>query len=197
MATPVPIPNTEVKHFRGKNSLWVNRARCRVFFFSFSIFGSIIFHGEIMKAYTYISHSIQETFYLGEKIGKQAFPGFLLLLDGDLGAGKTALTKGIGKGLNVSKTITSPTFNIQKIYKGRIVLNHIDAYRLEGMIQDLGFDEYFDEEAVTVIEWSHFMSYLLPDEYLNCTVTIQSDDSRVYHFEANGKQYENFLEELQ
>ena len=121
----------------------------------------------------------------------------MLLLDGDLGAGKTALTKGIGKGLNVSKTITSPTFNIQKIYKGRIVLNHIDAYRLEGMIQDLGFDEYFDEEAVTVIEWSHFMSYLLPDEYLNCTVTIQSDDSRVYHFEANGKQYENFLEELQ
>ncbi|MBW9213172.1 MULTISPECIES: tRNA (adenosine(37)-N6)-threonylcarbamoyltransferase complex ATPase subunit type 1 TsaE [Terrabacteria group] len=149
-----------------------------------------------MKTYTYTSHSMKETFSLGEKIGKHAFEGFLLLLDGDLGAGKTSLTKGIGKGLEVTKTITSPTFNIQKIYKGRITLNHIDAYRLEGIVQDLGFDEYFNEEAVTVIEWSHFMSYLLPEKYLNCTITIRADDSRVYHFEANGKPYEDFLEVL-
>lgn len=149
-----------------------------------------------MKKISIISHSIEETLVLGEKIGRLVNAGFILLLDGDLGAGKTALTKGIGLGLEIKKTITSPTFNIQKIYSGRISLNHIDAYRLEGMVQDLGFDEYFDEEAITVIEWSHFMSYLLPEEYLHCTISINSDDSRTYTFEAHGNLYEKFLEAL-
>ncbi len=152
--------------------------------------------GENMKNYVMISHSLEETINLGRQIGELAKAGFILLLDGDLGAGKTALTKGIGKGLGITKTITSPTFNIQKIYNGRIKLNHIDAYRLEGMIQDLGLDEYFDEDAVTVIEWSNFMAYLLPNEYLQCEVTILENNDRKYSFSAKGSFYEKFLEEL-
>lgn len=90
-----------------------------------------------MKEYTVISRSLEETHQLGKKLGKYAKENMVFLLDGDLGAGKTALTQGIAKGLGITRTITSPTFTIQKIYHGNMDLYHIDAYRLEGAQQDL------------------------------------------------------------
>ena len=90
----------------------------------------------------------------------------VFLLDGDLGAGKTALTQGIAKGLGIRRAVTSPTFTIQKIYHGRLNLYHIDAYRLENTQQDLGFDEFFYDDGLTVIEWAQFVPYLIPEEYL-------------------------------
>ena len=109
-----------------------------------------------MKDLSLITKSADETRELGAKIGKHSEAGMVILLDGDLGAGKTCLTQGIAKGLDISRSVTSPTFTIQKIYHGRLLLNHIDAYRLEGVHQDLGFDEYLNDEGLTVIEWSQF-----------------------------------------
>ena len=89
--------------------------------------------------------SLEETGELGLKLASLIKPGMLITLSGDLGAGKTTFTKYLGKGLGVKKTINSPTFTILKIYQGTSMpVYHIDAYRLEGITQDLGFEEYFD-----------------------------------------------------
>lgn len=143
------------------------------------------------------THSTDETHELGNLIGKNVKKNMVILLDGDLGAGKTTLTQGIGKGLGVKRNITSPTFTIQKIYRGeKMNLYHIDAYRMEGVEQDLGFDEYFYDDGLTVIEWSQFMKYLIPDEYLMISIHLLEDGSREFQFKAIGKEYEALLEDL-
>jgi tRNA threonylcarbamoyladenosine biosynthesis protein TsaE len=100
-----------------------------------------------MKEYKVKTDSLEETHQLGEILGRNAMANMVFLLDGDLGAGKTTLTQGIAKGLDIHKNVTSPTFTIQKIYHGRLPLYHIDAYRLEGVDQDLGFEEYFYDDG--------------------------------------------------
>ena len=102
------------------------------------------------------SRSADETRRLGEVLGARLAPGDLVLLEGDLGAGKTAFTQGIGKGLGVVETINSPTFTLLKEYAGRLLLYHFDLYRIEDPdeLVSLGFDEYFAGEGVCVIEWA-------------------------------------------
>ncbi|MCR5229537.1 MAG: tRNA (adenosine(37)-N6)-threonylcarbamoyltransferase complex ATPase subunit type 1 TsaE [Solobacterium sp.] len=149
-----------------------------------------------MKEYSIVTKSRDETHELGEKLGRSAQPGMVFLMNGDLGAGKTTLTQGIGRGLGVKKQITSPTFTIMKIYHGRLTLYHIDAYRMEGIDQDLGFDEYLNDDGLTVIEWSQFMPALIPDEYLSVTITLLDEDQRQFDMNAAGERYERLLEEL-
>ncbi len=150
-----------------------------------------------MKELKVITHSTEETHLLGNKLGSFVEKNMVILLDGDLGAGKTTLTQGIAKGLGITRNVTSPTFTIQKIYHGkRMNLYHIDAYRMEGVRQDLGFDEYFYDDGLTVIEWSQFMDYLIPDEYLTVSIHLLEDFSREFVFQANGIIYENLLEEI-
>ena len=149
-----------------------------------------------MKEYTYISKNLEDTHHLGVLLGENAKENMVFLLDGDLGAGKTALTQGIAKGLGIQRKVTSPTFTIQKIYHGRLNLYHIDAYRLENTPQDLGFDEYFYDDGLTVIEWSQFMKYLIPEEYLMISIHLLENGAREFCFEAHGNQYENLLEDI-
>lgn len=149
-----------------------------------------------MKTYTYVTNSRDETHALGASLGRNVKPSMVFLMKGDLGAGKTTLTQGIAKGLEIKKTVTSPTFNILKIYKGRLPLYHIDAYRMEGVSQDLGFDEFLDYDGLTVIEWSQFMSDLIPDEYMSISISLMEGDARRFEFEAVGHQYEELLEVL-
>ena len=149
-----------------------------------------------MKELIVYTNSKEETIELGKKLGKLAKENMTFLLMGDLGAGKTTLTQGIAQGLEIKKNVTSPTFNIQKIYQGRLTLNHIDAYRLEGLHQDLGFEEFLYDGGLTVIEWSQFIPELIPDEYLMITIHYVEEDKREFIFQANGKEYEELLEEL-
>ena len=138
-----------------------------------------------------------ETLALGEKLGRCAEGNMVFLLSGDLGAGKTTLTQGIAKGLGIRKPVTSPTFTIQKLYRGgRLVLNHIDAYRLEGLSQDLGFEEYIYDDSLTVIEWPQFAPDLIPDTHLSITIRLLDEDAREFSFEAEGEKYEALLEEI-
>ena len=146
-----------------------------------------------MKDLRLITKSADETRELGSKIGKHSESGMVILLDGDLGAGKTCLTQGIAKGLDINRSVTSPTFTIQKIYYGRLLLNHIDAYRLEGVHQDLGFDEYLNDEGLTVIEWSQFSPDLVPEERLKISIQLLENGDREFTFCAIGKQYEDLL----
>jgi len=149
-----------------------------------------------MEKWTAYTDSIEETHALGEKIGASAGENMVVLLSGDLGAGKTTLTQGIAKGLGVRRNVTSPTFTILKIYRGRMPLYHIDAYRLEGVTQDLGFEELMEDDGLTVIEWSQFIPEIIPDEYLSVSIHLLDEDARRFDFEAKGKRYEEFLEEI-
>ncbi len=149
---------------------------------------------ETLKKYT---NSVQETHALGKRIGECVKENMVIVFDGDLGAGKTTLTQGIGQGLGIHSKITSPTFTILKIYEGRMKLYHIDAYRLEGITQDLGFEELLDDDGLTVVEWAEYVPHLIPKDYLKIQVRFLEDDQREFLFIANGEMYEKLLEDLQ
>ncbi len=102
------------------------------------------------------SHSPEDTRRLGARFGQLLEPGDVVLLHGDLGAGKTAFTQGIGEGLGVRETINSPTFTILKEYAGRMPLYHFDLYRIEDAdeLYALGFEDYFAGEGASVVEWA-------------------------------------------
>ena len=115
-----------------------------------------------------------------------------------MGAGKTRLAKAIGEELGISQTINSPTFNILKCYfSGKLPFYHIDAYRLEGIKQDLGFEEYIEGDGVCLIEWSSFIDYLLPNEYLNISIYIKNDEKREFVIESNGEKYDSLVKEIE
>ena len=141
-------------------------------------------------------HSIEETQYFAQKIARLCQGKTVLItLDGDLGAGKTTWTKAFGKALGVKNTINSPTFTILKSYKqadGK-PLHHIDAYRLEGASQDLGFEDCFDE-GITVIEWSHFIEDQLPEDHISIALEEGVDEDRTITLEATGKESQAILE---
>ena len=101
-----------------------------------------------------ITTSEAQTIDVGKHLGERAFDGAIITLNGDLGAGKTTITKGIALGLGITKTITSPTFTIMKQYEGRLRLTHIDAYRLSGIGFDGDIEEAMYQPGVAVIEWS-------------------------------------------
>ena len=104
----------------------------------------------------FITHSAEETFELGRRLGERARARAVFLLSGDLGAGKTVFAKGLGAGLDLDPCdITSPSFTLINIHEGRMRFYHIDLYRLEpGACEELGLEEIFDEEAVIAIEWA-------------------------------------------
>ena len=149
-----------------------------------------------MKHYETVSHSRSQTQQLAGRLGEMLQAGSLLTLSGDLGAGKTTFTQGLARGLGVTRNVTSPTFTLMKSYKGRLPLYHIDAYRLEDMVQELGFDEYLESDGICVVEWADFIDYVLPDEYLSIAFTINDDDSRTISFTAKGTRYEEVLDRL-
>lgn len=113
------------------------------------------------------STSPEETFGLGESIGRQLRQGDILALSGELGSGKTCFTQGIAKGLDVPSNynVTSPTFTLLNEYPGRIKLCHLDVYRLSGPgdIEEIGYEDFFFGPGVTVIEWAEKIAQLVPD----------------------------------
>lgn len=141
-------------------------------------------------------HSKRDTEAFGEKLGRLCFEGMCITLNGDLGAGKTTLTKSIGKGMGIEKTISSPTFTILKIYHGRLPLYHIDAYRLEGLEQDLGFEEMLEGDGVCVVEWGEFIEDILPRERLDIVIHAGNDEERIFEITAIGSRCQNVMEKL-
>ena len=120
--------------------------------------------------------SPEETFAFGEKLGKNARPGQVYTLIGDLGVGKTVLTQGIAKGLGIDEAICSPTFTIvQEYHTGRMPFYHFDVYRI-GCVEEMdeiGFDDYVYGEGLTMIEWANLIEEILPDHFWR--ITIEKD----------------------
>lgn len=141
-------------------------------------------------------HSKDETRLFAQKLAQHIEVPFLITMSGDLGAGKTTFTKALGEALGIKRTINSPTFTILKSYKGDVPLYHIDAYRLEGLHQELGFEEIFEEDAVCVVEWSSFIKEQLPKDSLHIAIEMLEGEARSFILEPHGEKYEKLLEEL-
>jgi tRNA threonylcarbamoyladenosine biosynthesis protein TsaE len=146
-------------------------------------------------------NSLEETTKIGLLLGKLVNSGDIICLTGDLGTGKTHITKGIAKGLYVNEHITSPTFTIVNEYdSGRLKLYHFDVYRVSDPdeIYAIGFDEYIFSEGVSVIEWANYIEEILPNEYLH--IYIEKDFSKGENFRKisitpYGERY-NYVKEL-
>lgn len=141
-------------------------------------------------------NNLEETIALGNRLGLLLQPNMLLTLSGDLGAGKTTFTKGIGQGLGITKVINSPTFTILKQYQGRLNLSHFDAYRLEGQDDDLGFEEIFDSDDVCVVEWANFIEDILPVDRLTIEIKKIDENIREFVFKTNSEKYAQVVEAL-
>lgn len=139
--------------------------------------------------------SSKEMIEFGFKLGALLKPGTVLCLDGDLGAGKTTLTKGIGKALGIEKIINSPTFTILKTYEGKINLYHLDAYRIENEMDDFFLEEYFYLDGITVIEWSERIKSIIPKDHITLKIASLSENEREVSFSYLPKDY-SYLEKI-
>lgn len=146
------------------------------------------------------TQSPEETKALGEKIAIFLQPGDILCLNGDLGAGKTAFSQGVARGLGITGPVTSPTFTLINEYQGRLPLYHFDVYRLEGpeAMDDLGYEEYFEGQGVCLVEWSKLVEEVLPQERLEINITRIGDaeQERQLEFLPSGDRYLQLVEEL-
>ncbi|TFD93690.1 tRNA (adenosine(37)-N6)-threonylcarbamoyltransferase complex ATPase subunit type 1 TsaE [Jeotgalibacillus sp. R-1-5s-1] len=149
-----------------------------------------------MNKHEWHSSSPEETAAFAEKLGSLLQKGDVLTLEGDLGAGKTTFTKGLAKGLEITRTVNSPTFTIMKEYQGRLPLYHMDVYRVEDEFEDLGFDEYFNGDGVCVVEWAHLIQEQLPEERLDLSIYYVENDSRRFELVPRGSRYEALCEEI-
>jgi len=133
-----------------------------------------------------IIENIEDMKNFATKVSQEVFPGFILCLEGDLGAGKTTFTKYMGKGMGFTDNINSPTFTIMKIYEGDLELYHMDVYRLSGIGADYDLEEYIYGEGVCVIEWYKNIINSLPDEKMVIEIEIIGETKRLLKIEGTG-----------
>lgn len=146
----------------------------------------------------YIKHvaSLSDTEQFAQQLAELLQASDVITLEGDLGAGKTTFTKALAKGLGITRTVSSPTFTILKQYEGRLPLNHLDVYRLSDSDEDLGWDELFYGEAVSVIEWAQYIDEDLPTERLTIEIYREGDTERRIELKPVGQRYVRLCEEL-
>ena len=168
-----------------------------------------------------ISHSLTQTQRLGMRLGDLLRGGELILLDGQLGTGKTTLTQGIAQGMGITEVINSPTFTLLKEYHAQtspalvhgqargtmarqsqqsgLALYHFDLYRLDNPEEmlDLGFEDYFYGSGVCVVEWADKADHLWPAEHLNIRLKVLSETKRGLLFIATGTRYCELLRQFQ
>lgn len=136
----------------------------------------------------FVTKSADETEKIAEQFAKELQGGEVVLLCGEMGAGKTHFTKGIAKGLDIDDVVTSPTFALHNVYFGRLTLNHFDFYRIDDPAEAemLGLDEFFyDKCGVSVIEWSENIAELIPKKRIVVSIQKLSDFERVIKIEYN------------
>jgi tRNA threonylcarbamoyladenosine biosynthesis protein TsaE len=139
-----------------------------------------------------VTKSADDTREFGAALTAVIAPGDVILLAGDLGAGKTTLTQGLARGLEVTEHVTSPTFVLMRSYGGRLPLVHVDAYRLEHLqeVIDLGLPELLDDGAVAVIEWGDVVAPVLPPDFLEVRLEYaDADDERHFRLRIAGNRW--------
>ncbi len=115
----------------------------------------------------------------GQQLGERLVAGTVIVLSGDLGAGKTTLTKGIARGLGIDQMVKSPTYTIARSYEGRLLLHHLDVYRIDGDTDSIDLDEFLYGDAVTVIEWGNLLEDGLLEDYLEIVIQPKGEGRSV------------------
>ena len=120
----------------------------------------------------------------------------IITMSGDLGAGKTTMTKGIALGLEIKEIVNSPTFTIMKIYQGRMTLYHLDVYRINDPYSDFELEEYFENNGLCVIEWADQIKPILPDELFEIEIKDLGDNKREVILKSNSEKYIKIIQEV-
>ncbi|MDD5196252.1 MAG: tRNA (adenosine(37)-N6)-threonylcarbamoyltransferase complex ATPase subunit type 1 TsaE [Candidatus Omnitrophota bacterium] len=145
-----------------------------------------------------ISQSVKDTLNLGRLLAGHLQAGDIICLEGELGSGKTVFTKGIAEGLGVNKAkVTSSSFILIRGHlEGRVPLYHFDLYRLKdpGDIAAVGYEEYFYDEGVAVIEWAQKLDYLMPKEHLMVELSYRGKNKRMLKFSASAARYKKIIQ---
>lgn len=147
--------------------------------------------------YKITTYSEEETIELAQNIESEKFPNMVICLRGDLGSGKTVFTKGFAQAMEIDEEVTSPTFNIIKEYlSGDMPLFHMDVYRLDGNVDELGIEEYFTKKGVTIIEWADMIPDYLPEKRLDIKIKNSEEDEnkRTITITPYGRKYEEICE---
>lgn len=129
------------------------------------------------------THSVEETKALGERLALQLCRGDVLLMEGEMGAGKSELTRGIARGLGITGYVTSPTFTILQVHdEGRLPLYHFDWYRLESAeeLYELSMDEFLYDDGISVVEWPSMAEEAIPETHLLIHITPQGESDRSF-----------------
>lgn len=127
--------------------------------------------------------SPKETFAIGEKIGREAAPGQVYTLNGDLGVGKTVFTQGVAAGLGIKEPVNSPTFTIVQVYEeGRLPFYHFDVYRIGDIeeMEEIGYEDYFYGEGLCMIEWAQLIEEIIPENARH--ITIEKDLAKGFDY---------------
>ena len=139
-----------------------------------------------MMDWKLIADTSDEMKRLARVLGEVLEAGDCVALYGDLGVGKTTFTQGLAQGLGIRKPVNSPTFTLVKEYQGRLPLFHMDLYRLEDPSEELGLEEYWDGDGVTVIEWPEIIGPWLPSDRLDVRIAREQGERRVASIEVTG-----------
>ena len=147
--------------------------------------------------YKYTSRNETDTLEIAQNIESEKFPNMVICLIGELGSGKTVFVKGFAHALGITENITSPTFSLVKEYvNSEMPLYHMDVYRLEGNSENVGFDDYFNRNGVSIVEWSDLISDILPEERLEIEFKVVNENTRVLVFKPFGKRYEDLCDSV-
>ena len=139
------------------------------------------------------TYSEKETFAFGKKMGEEALPGQIIAINGDLGVGKTVLTKGLAEGLGITEPVCSPTFTIVQIYdEGRLPLYHFDVYRITDPeeMEEIGYEDYFFGQGVCLVEWAELIHDLMPENTI--WIRIKKDLQKGFDYRRIEVTYEKF-----
>ena len=141
------------------------------------------------------SRDERETIQIAQNLESEKFENMIICLEGDLGSGKTVFTKGFAQALGIEENITSPTFTIVKeYYSGEMPLFHMDVYRLDGKVDGVGIEDYYNKNGVVIIEWADTIEDYLPEERLDIRFKVTGEDTRVFIITPHGRRYEEICE---
>jgi tRNA threonylcarbamoyladenosine biosynthesis protein TsaE len=139
------------------------------------------------------THDANETHALGQRLGALLRAGDVVVLDGDLGTGKTVVAKGIAVALGITEPVVSPSFTVVRQYAGTLPLVHVDVYRIDHLqeLYDIGFEELVGDDVITLVEWGDRVSALLPADRLEVVISADTDDDDTRHvqFDAVGREW--------
>lgn len=144
-----------------------------------------------LSSYRFVSKGEEDTYRLAKELTRLFVPGSVIGLDGDLGAGKTTFSKAVGQALEVQETVNSPTFTIIKEYEGRTMpFYHMDVYRIsQEEASDMGLDDYFYGDGVTLVEWASIIRDIMPEEHLSIYIENTGWTERCFHLTPAGAIY--------